>query len=219
MGLSSDLISQFVKATNDNTESKKESTVYGTTVLYNGTKYVKIDGSDLLTPISTTADIQDGERVTVMIKNHTATVTGNITSPSARSSDVQSISNSIDVFETLISDKVDTEELNAVTAKIDYLVSDNVVIKNRLTACEADISELQADNVTINEKLTAVEADISNLKTDKLDVSVANITYATISSLDATNVDIHNLEATYAELLKLIQDLDSRVKTLEEQDV
>lgn len=85
MGLSNDLISQFVKATNDNTETKSESTVYGTIVEYAGEKYVKFDGSDLLTPITSTTNIDDGERVTVTIKNHTATVTGNISSPSARS--------------------------------------------------------------------------------------------------------------------------------------
>ena len=78
MGLSSDLISQFVKATNDKEEVKKESILYGTTVEHEGTTYVKIDGSDLLTPIATTADTLPGERVTVMIKNHAATVTGNL---------------------------------------------------------------------------------------------------------------------------------------------
>ena len=56
MGLSSDLISQFVKITKDQTTVKKESTVYGTTVKYQDKIYVKLDGSDLLTPVETTAD-------------------------------------------------------------------------------------------------------------------------------------------------------------------
>lgn len=88
MGLSSDLISQFVKATKDTTERKSETTSYGTIVERDDSVYVQLDGSELLTPISTTADVKDGERVTVMIKNHTAIVTGNITSPSARNGDV-----------------------------------------------------------------------------------------------------------------------------------
>lgn len=91
MGLSSDLISQFVKATNDAAKTKTETTVYGTIVEYSGSTYVKIDGSDLLTPISTTVDVKHGERVTVMIKNHTATITGNISSPAARTDDVKEI--------------------------------------------------------------------------------------------------------------------------------
>ena len=84
MALSSDLVSQFVKVTNDKTEIKTETTVNGTIVEYEGKKYVRIDGSDLLTPYETTTDVENGERVKVMIKNHTATVTGNVSSPSAR---------------------------------------------------------------------------------------------------------------------------------------
>ena len=71
MSLSNDLISQFVKITRDQTVEKKESIVYGTTVEYESKMYVKIDGSDLLTPITTTADLQAGERVTVMTVSYT----------------------------------------------------------------------------------------------------------------------------------------------------
>lgn len=89
MPLSSDLISQFVKATNDTMKREKETVIaYGTTVGLGDNIYVKLDGSDLLTPITSTVNVKPDERVTVMIKNHTATVTGNITSPSAGSLDV-----------------------------------------------------------------------------------------------------------------------------------
>lgn len=95
MNLSSDLISQFVKVTTNKDKKKTESVVYGTVVKYDGALYVKLDGSDLLTPMESTADIKDGERVTVMIKDHTATITGNITSPSARKDDVTDINNKV----------------------------------------------------------------------------------------------------------------------------
>ena len=89
MPLSSDLISQFVKATNDTTKREKDTVIaYGTTVGLGDNIYVKLDGSDLLTPITSTVNVRPDERVTVMIKNHTATVTGNITSPSAGYIDV-----------------------------------------------------------------------------------------------------------------------------------
>ena len=91
MSVSVDLISQFAKLTKEDKKSKSESTVYGEAVEYNGRMYVRIDGSELLTPVETTADIANGERVTVLIKNHNATVTGNISSPSARSDDVKDI--------------------------------------------------------------------------------------------------------------------------------
>ena len=168
MALSNDIVSQFVKSSNDKTEEKKETIIYGTVVVSNSTKYVKIDGSDLLTPIMATADATDGDRLSVSIKNHTATISGNVSSPAARSADVkgmgsdyQKLSNKIDQLEILIADKVDTEALNAVTGRIDYLVSDNTVIKQNLTAVQADITNLQSDNVTINNRLTAAEADIT----------------------------------------------------------
>ena len=120
MNLSSDLVSQFVKVTNDNKKEDKETIVYAT-VVYNGKPYVRIDGSDLLTPISTTADVKDGERVTVMIKNHTATVTGNISSPAARTDDVKEIGSKISEFEIIMAYKVTTEDLEAVNATIESL--------------------------------------------------------------------------------------------------
>lgn len=88
MSLSVDLISQFAKATNDSIKREKStSIIYGTTILRGESMYVKIDGSDVLTPVSSTVNVRDGERVTVMIKNHTATITGNITSPAANLKD------------------------------------------------------------------------------------------------------------------------------------
>lgn len=89
MDLSSELLSQFVKVTQGEKKTKNESTVYGTAVKQDGKTYVKIDGSNLLTPVAATADTVDGERVIVMIKNHTATITGNITAPAARVLDIE----------------------------------------------------------------------------------------------------------------------------------
>ena len=93
MALSNDLISQFVKVTKDDTKTSNETTVYGT-VVYDGRTYVKLDGAPegVLTPVSSVTNVKDGERVTVLIKDHTATVTGNISSPSARTTEVEEVS-------------------------------------------------------------------------------------------------------------------------------
>lgn len=137
MVLSTDLVSQFAKATKDNPEVRKERTVYGTIVMQDGVKYVKIDGSDLLTPISTTTNVYPGERVTVMIKNHTATVTGNISSPAARIDDVSDTAVRINNIENTLADKVDIETFNTESKRIDE-------IQKQLTANTADIAELKA---------------------------------------------------------------------------
>ena len=95
MSLPSNLVSEFVRITNDSKKTKAETTVYGTIVKDGDTTYAKLDGSNVLTPVSTTADTQHGERVTVLIKNHTATVTGNISSPAARTDDVQQLGGNV----------------------------------------------------------------------------------------------------------------------------
>ena len=91
MNLSQDIITAFVKITNDNKKKNTETTLYGTTVIQNGSKFVKIDGSDVLTPVQSTAVIRSGARVTIMLKDHQAIVTGNLTDPSASSGDVSDI--------------------------------------------------------------------------------------------------------------------------------
>lgn len=94
MALSNELISKFVKTVKNagsKVDTKKETTLYGTVHEQNGSTYVKLDGSNLLTPISTTVDTSDGERVTVMIKNHTAVITGNISSPAAKNATVSKV--------------------------------------------------------------------------------------------------------------------------------
>lgn len=205
MGLSSDLISQLVKATNDDKKESVETTVYGT-IVYDDKLYVKLDGSDLLTPISTTTNISDGERVTVMIKDHTAIVTGNVSSPSVSTSDIQGIGDQITEFEILIADKVSTEQLEAEIARIDTLVADNVTIRGELDATKGTIDDLTADNVTINDKLTATEAEIKKLDAEKVTADFVDANYAKITDLDVTNANVHNLNASFADIENLIFD-------------
>lgn len=191
MALSNDLVHEFVKVTNDGTEIKQESTVYGTIVKLNNATYVRIDGSDLLTPIISTVAISDGDRVTVMIKNHTATVTGNTSSPAAKDSDLSDLSN-------VVADKVSTEELEAEKARISDLEADALTVKDKLTANEAYISDLQADNVEIKNKLTAAEGSITKLETEKLDANAADIKFATIENLEVTNETVRNIQGDFA---------------------
>lgn len=199
MALSNELISQFAKITTEKEETKTEEVVYGTTVSYNDTVYVKLDGSDRLTPITSTTVVKPDERVTVMIKDHSAIVTGNISSPSARNSDVEELGTQISEFDTIIANKVDTEELNATNARIDTLNTDTVNIRKDLNAANANIETLTADNVTINETLNAQSASIDDLEVKKLSAEVADAKYATIENLEATNVSVNNLSSTYAD--------------------
>lgn len=209
MSLSSDLISEFVKVTKDDEKPKSETVVYGTTVVYEGSTYVKLDGSELLTPVSTTSSTENGERVTVMIKDHTATITGNMSSPSARSGDVEDITN----------------ELNIEKGKIKELIAEDANIKGRLTATEAFIGMFEAGDATITGRLTAAEGKIENLNTDKLSARDADLKYATIGDLEATNAEFNNLGSTYAKITDLkaqqaqIDDLNAIKLSAEQADL
>ena len=215
MALSHDLISQFAKVINNDKKAKNESTSYGTTVEYNGSTYVKLDGSDLLTPVETTADTKPGERVTVLIKDHTATVTGNLSSPAARKGDVEEIGNKISEVEILVADKVSAEQLEVEKGRIDNLVTENLRIKDHLEASDAEIGTLQSDYVVVNEKLTAHDAAIENLDAKKIDAEIVESTYATIENLEATNVKVSNLESTYGEF----EDLTTKKFTAIDADI
>ena len=215
MALSSDLLSQLVKATKPVESKPTESTVYGTTVEQGGDLYVQIDGSDVLTPVSSTVKMESGERVIVSIKNHTATVMGNLTTQAARSDDVDDIVDEIAEFEIIIADKVSVEEFDAANGRIDNLVSDNVLIRGSLTAAEASIADLEADNVVINDKLTANEAAIEVLETTSLTADIAELKYATIGDLDAVNAVIYTLDTTYAT----IDELDAIRASIDDLDV
>lgn len=194
MVLSNGLISQFVKSTKDEVKETKETTVYGTTVKYGSKFYVKIDGSDLLTPVISTTELKPAERVTVLIKNHTATVMGNITAPAASVdttngiiTDVAAIHAKIGNFELVIADKVSTGELEAKLAVID----------------EALIGKASIGD------LSALNAYIKNLKVEELKVQVANIDKAIIdkadiADLNATIANIESLTATVAKINTLV---------------
>lgn len=91
MELSSDLIREFAKNTKDEPTVNQGTTVYGTFRVQDGETFVQIDGSDTRTPVASTVTAKSGDRVTVLIKDHRAIVTGNLEDPSASSEEVKEV--------------------------------------------------------------------------------------------------------------------------------
>jgi len=193
MQLSADLVSKFVKATKD-TKTQDGTTMYGTVVMQNGTPYVRLDGSEILTPVTSMADVHSLEQVMVLVKDHTATIMGNISSPSARSDDVK-------VLTEVVADKASIGDLKTINADIENLKADNVEISDKLTATEADIKDLEADNVTINEKLTANNASIKELEVDNVSIhEKLTANDATIEELQTRKLDAKLADIKYAQI-------------------
>ena len=234
MKLSNDLISQFVKVTNDTSKTKKESsTVYGTVISSSGDqKYVQIDGSDITTPMSSAVEVSDRNRVMVTIKDHNAIITSNLSDPSASSdktyglnSQVSKANSKITELEIAVADRITTDTFNAARADIDKLQANEIVVQESLTAAKADISTLQTKNTTVEGKLAAAEANITDLSANKLSAEDARATYATIENLSATDAKVNNLESTYAKITDLeateakIDDLTANALTTDAADI
>ena len=207
MSLSYDVISEFVKITNDKKEKPKEETVYATIVQTSDGKYVKIDGSDLVTPTETTTDIEDGERVTVLIKDHSAIITGNISSPSASTNRVNNLSNvvneKIGVFETVIADKVDTNELHAYKAEIEHLIAGKAEIDD-LKANTAEIKILNAEfaniKTLVNGNLTSDNILAFHITSDKVTMEDAFIKDAMIDTVNAAKINAGQLNTNMVSI-------------------
>lgn len=197
MALSNDLISQFAKATKGTSKSIKETIVYGT--VQEDTSFVKIDGSDILTPVTTSVVLSKDDRVTVMLKNHEAVVTGNMTSPAAQEkqtvkmSELEADRARINTLEVANVEVQNT--LTAVNADIGTLKADNATIKGTLTTHTAKIGTLETNTATISGKLTAAEGEIAALKTGKLSASDIEGKYANI---DFSNISKATMGQFYA---------------------
>ena len=233
MSLPNDLLSQFVKITNDSKKpTSRESIVYGT-IHYDGQTYVKIDGSDILTPVTTTAAVEHGERVAVTIKDHMAVVTGNITSPAVREGTVNDLSDEVTQFENVMAYKVTANDIQAVTAIFDNLLAKTATMSGltveNLAAINAEIETLKAKYIegdTVSAKdITALTADIESLRavfgefkdlsTEDFDAVNAEIDNLKGYTADFTYVSADRLTAVKAE----IRDLDARKITADDAKI
>lgn len=194
MSLDKKVIKDFVAAVNKKEETKTPTILTGTVHREGGTVSVKIDGSESLTPVSTVINVEDGERVTVIIENHKAMITGNLSSPAARTKEVEGL-------KEVVADKVDTAQLKAIKAEVGEISGDVANFKEttteKITAQDAKIKKIDGDvasfKETTTEKLTAQDANIK-----KIDGDVASFKETTTKKLNANSAAIGSLDSTFA---------------------
>ena len=235
MALSNEIISQFAKLTNGNKETEKEDILYGTVVISDGKKYVRLDGSNMDTPISSTTNIKANDRVMVMIKDHAAIVTGNITSPSADQESVDDlnnktddISNQVTKFGIIVSYKISTEDITSLNATFEAMKAISGKF-SELDAVTAEIETLQAKIASV-EYLDANDISAINAEIENIQANFGSFTGVTTEDLNAFNAEITNLTArvgnfTYVstEVLNAmkatIRDLDTKKLSAEQADL
>lgn len=235
MALSNEIVSQFAKLTNGNKETEKEDILYGTVVISDGKKYVRLDGSNMDTPISSTTKIKANDRVMVMIKDHAAIVTGNITSPSADQESVDdlndktdNISNQVTKFGIIVSYKISTEDITSLNATFEAMKAISGKF-SELDAVTAEIETLQA-KIASAEYLDANDISAINAEIENIQANFGSFTGVTTEDLNAFNAEITNLTArvgnfTYVstEVLNAmkatIRDLDTKKLSAEQADL
>lgn len=201
MSLSNKMVSEFVKVTKD-TPKAPNTSAYGKVVIYDDNKYVQLDGSDLLTPADTTVHVNDGERVTVSINGHTATINGNLSDISASNGDLMQFKVNTDgmfltlrdEFNTKMTDfKITTdgmfltirEEFN--TKMSDFKVTTDgmfLTVQNNINAIDAKLTEFK---VTSDGMFVTVGSDISN------HANLINGLRTDVNWLGGQNEEVHNL--------------------------
>ena len=231
MSLSTDLISQFVKITRDETPIKEDSFVYGTIKKdTDGKMKVLLDGSSTLVPVDSTSDMtEDGvtvnARVIVLIKNHRATVIGNLSQPSASVQSLEGVKLNLEKVEKIEAENVEINEtLTAHTAKIGTLEADNVKVNNTLTSVIGKVTYLEANSVTTENLktnyLTAEQIKAKYVDTEKLESYVLESTFGefedlTTEKLTAHQTTIDELEAKDVEVTGRLDAAEADIDDLE----
>lgn len=167
MSLSNNVVSQFVKITNDYRRKEDNTKAYGKVVIYEDQQYVQLDGSDLLTPVDSTVHVKDDERVTVTIKDHNAIIDGNTSDISASNQAL------IDLSSELVDFKVDTngmllevrdefdEKMSKFQVTVDGMFLEvNNKIDNKFTQFQVNVDGMF---VQVGNRISATEQNIASL--------------------------------------------------------
>lgn len=178
MALSQDLISQFAKLTVEQKDTNKTEIVKGTYKKVGDVEYVQIDGSEIWTPVSSTVNANNGDKVKVEIKNHLATITGNITNPSASSTEVSTLANTVDEH---------GNSIRQMNTTITQQGSSITTINSTLNQVESTVNEYKAivdvQETTIQAHDSAIQANTANIAINSSNISSQG---DQISSLNTT---------------------------------
>ena len=229
MGLSSELASQFAKVTNDSSRNTNGTKLYGTIAMLGEVPHVKLDGTEELTPISRTVEVAEGDRVEVMIANHSATVTGNLTDPSigvVRAGNLESkitqtateIRSEVSDLDGRFSENITTVEngirndmANSLASMSDTLTG----LSNNLTGLGEDLTGLEESTnssiSTINASIESITLNVSNLDS-KITQTAAEIRSEVSAEVTDLNATIANTETGIRDTISVeVASLDSKI--------
>ena len=220
MGIDRSLLNEFVKITNDKKETK-QTQLYGTVVTQGNSKYVKIDGSEIITPVRSTTDIKDDERVIVKIDNHMATITGNMTNPSVGNDRVEFTEGKIDRFDHLFAGNITAENIAANSITSDKILAGSIttdklmaesIIADKIAADAIESRHIKADAITADKIdagiITSDHISSGTITADKIATGTITagsgiIAEGAIGSAQISSLDVAKLESGTIDTSKI----------------
>ena len=195
MALSQDLITQFAKLTVEPKDTNKAEIVKGTYKKVGDTEYVQIDGSEIWTPVKSTVNATAGDKVKVEIKNHIATITGNISNPSASSREVDTLADTVDEHGNTIK-----QMNNTITQQGSSILT----IDSTLNQVESTVNEYKAI-VDIQE--TAIQAHDSAIRANTANIAINS------SDIRSQGDDISSLNTTVRSQNTTINTMNDNIRS------
>lgn len=184
---------------------RKYSFAYGTVKKSGSDVTVKFDGSDIYTPVETSTELNDGDRVEVMIRNHRAVVTSNFTSKSVGTT-------RFDTFETKTNDdiaKVKKTQQETDTDYKDFKAAQEEFRKNQneFNAARSEFERSQEKFNTARSSFEKTQADfnqsavteIDNIKSNYVKTTYLESYYAKTEFLETTYVKTEYLEGNFVK--------------------
>ena len=251
MSLSSELISQFAKITNDEKPKKlEEATLYGEVVELGEMICVRFDGAEELTPVTTivekddtgeivnykygAASVKSGDRVSVSLKNHSATITGNLSDPPAGRAEFtvgldtivakigEDVQLKLDGVEKSITAQV--ENTNVRIDNMGVTISNNYTeLSNAISSGDSELSEaINALNSSLSQDISDAVTTINgkiNVNTNDISTVVNNLTALKEGFKNGTTVisggciTTGMIDAKYLNLVGAITFVDLNAET------
>ena len=251
MSLSSELISQFAKITNDEKPKKSEEvTLYGEVVELEEMICVRFDGAEELTPVTTivekddtgeivnykygAASVKSGDRVSVSLKNHSATITGNLSDPPAGRAEFivgldtivakigEDVQLKLDGVEKSITAQV--ENTNVRIDNMGVTISNNYAeLSNAISNGDSELSDaINALNSSLSQDISDAVTTINgkiNVNTNDISTVVNNLTALKEGFKDGTTVisggciTTGMIDAKYLNLVGAITFVDLNAET------
>ena len=211
MSVDRNLLSEFAKITND-TQANTQTQLYGTVVTQGDKKYVKMDGSDIITPIISTTDIKDGERVMVSINNHIATVTGNITNPSAGNDRVSYTEGKVDEFDHLFAGNITAGNIAANSITSDKILAGSIttdklmaesIIADKIAADAIESKHIKADAIESKHiKADAIESDhiqSNTINSNHINSNTINSDHIQSNTIKSEHIDSNTIKSNHIQ--------------------